>query len=152
MPDPWTEEELELDCLDAAGEVRGVIHNPDRRRQLISFHGLRWGRITPTDLDLSVDFQGRQFVFAEIKMIGQRVGTGQGLNLSRIVDCLELAGRQAVLFVAEHDVTDPAVDVDAAACVVRCRYTRGREVPYESRVTLREAIDTWLGVTREAAG
>ena len=42
-------------------EERGKIENQDYAKQLFNFQGLRWDKITPTDIDGSLDFNGELF-------------------------------------------------------------------------------------------
>lgn len=46
---------------------RGIIRHRRRRLQVNDFSVLRYGRITPTDIDGFLDFGGRAFVFIELK-------------------------------------------------------------------------------------
>ena len=45
---------------------RGVIHNRERGAQIRDYSGLRFGNITPTDIDGFMDFGGRVFVVFEL--------------------------------------------------------------------------------------
>ena len=106
--------------------IRGVITNESRARQLRDFSGLTYGKITPTDIDLFIEYRGHSFVFAEIKMPGHDIPQGQRMALERNVDGLRHAGKIAVLFLAENNQPDPEIAVDVSSCVVVKLYFCGR--------------------------
>lgn len=124
---------------------RGQIRNRERAKQLRDFTGLRWGKITPTDIDCYVEFWDRLFVFAEAKGKGLYVPFGQRLALERLCDAVAETGRIAVQLVLDHD-TPPEQDVDYGRCLVRAvRYQREWKEP-DNPITCREAIDKLLGM------
>jgi hypothetical protein len=49
------------------GNIRGKVYNPGRNQQLKDMSGLRWGKITPTDLDALVDYQDKYWLYIEFK-------------------------------------------------------------------------------------
>ena len=51
-------------------DKRGKIGNRRRALQIRDFTGLRWGNITPTDIDALIDFGDKVFVFIEVKKKG----------------------------------------------------------------------------------
>lgn len=115
--------------LFPAGDNRGQIRHPARRLQILDFRGLRFGRITPTDSDLSVDFgPGQCFVFGEFKYRGASLELGQRMHLEvlckAIADCPPERQRFACAFVADHHVHDTGESVDTASCGVREVYWR----------------------------
>lgn len=116
---------------------RGEIRN----RQFMAvnnFSGLRWGAITPTDLDGLIDFGNRLFVFVELKFKGAALPYGQKLALERVVDAIESVPTIAII--AQHE-TPAGQDIDAARAIVTAyRWERRWYTP--SRVlTLKDAID-----------
>ena len=95
---------------------RGVIQHRDRARQILDFHGLQYERgITPTDIDLFLDFENKAFVFGEIKHRDTPLQYGQRLALERIVDACPIT---AILFMARHDIDDCEKDVDVSILTV----------------------------------
>lgn len=126
------------------GHRRGAIRNRDRRRQLVDMQGLAIGTITPTDVDLLIDFKNQRFVFGELKSRGAPLEVGQRLALTRLIDLIEKAGKRAILFVVDHDVVDPSADIPADLCTVREIYERGRWAVPTREITLRTAIDLFL--------
>jgi hypothetical protein len=90
-----------------------------RAKQLISFRNLIFDTITPTDSDMEIEYKNKAWIFGEIKYKNKDVDFGQRLAFKRKVDDVVRGGKKAVLIVAEHDVEDAEMDVDAAACDVR---------------------------------
>ena len=85
---------------------RGKIRNRDFASTLRDFSGLKWGRITPTDIDAFLDFKNKAFVFIESKhkngipaFFNEEKRNGQKLALERLVDSVSVP---AILIVAEH--------------------------------------------------
>jgi hypothetical protein len=124
---------------------RGKIHDRERRQQIVSFEGLRYGNITPTDLDGLIDYKNERFAFFELKIEGVEMQRGQGLALVRVVDLIQQAGKKAALFVAWHSVFNTREDIDAANTYVHTIYTEGQMIKPISMPTLRAAVDKFLG-------
>lgn len=98
-----------------------VIKYPSRMSQNISFDNLRLNGFTPSDIDIAYEVKGTTFIFGEIKKKGVNVPTGQSLLLKHIAKGLKEAGKNIMLFVAEHD-TQVYEDVDAGSLSVRYVY------------------------------
>lgn len=123
--------------------MRGEIQNRERARQLRDFTGLRFGSITPTDIDGFVEFRDRLFVWIEAKLAGVPIEIGQRKALERQCDAIAETGRMAVVLVVEHD-TEPTEDIDFASCPVReWRYLGEWRQPLRP-IACREAIDRLL--------
>lgn len=98
---------------------RGAIRNREAATQIRDFSNLRWGKITPTDIDGFVDFGDRLFVIVECKFAGMDVPHGQMLALTRLTDACHCPPRRiCVAIIVEHDVRLGA-DVDYAQTKVR---------------------------------
>lgn len=83
---------------------RGVIRNRLFKQQIVDFGGLRFGTITPTDLDAFMDFNNKLFVFVEAKYAGAPVPYGQRLAIERLCDaCHQPPARYAVAFLTSHN-------------------------------------------------
>ena len=95
-------------------ETRGRIQNKVRARQLIDFSGLKYGNITPTDIDGFIEKGNKIFVFYEYKLKNAEMPKGQELALTRIVDGLSTAGKTAVLFLCSHEEINPQNDIQGA--------------------------------------
>lgn len=109
---------------------RGKIHNPARAGQLRDFSALRYGTITPSDIDAIIDFGNRAFVIIETKVIGTAVPLGQRILLERMANRMTSGGVSAVVLIAEHN-TSPAQVIDVGNCIV---------------------VETYIGAWRKASG
>ncbi|MBR1436894.1 MAG: hypothetical protein IJ587_00015 [Synergistaceae bacterium] len=105
-----------------ADNNRGKIQNRERGRQIIDFSKIRYGNITPTDLDGFFEQGNKIFVFYEYKLPDVEMPRGQRLALMRIVDGLSTAGKSAVLFLCRHEAYNPEVDIQADKAIVEKIY------------------------------
>ena len=105
---------------------RGKIQNKERAKQIIDFSGVRYGNITPTDIDGYFEKSDKAFVFYEYKLHGVEMPKGQALALTRIVDGLSTAGKDAVLFLCRHEEENPNNDIKASKALVERIYWRGK--------------------------
>ncbi len=96
--------------------MRGEIENKDRARQIISFKELRWGNITPTDIDCFIEYHNKTYVHIEAKLFGVDIQDGQMLAYERQCDDLQKV-KQAFFIIARHD-TPAEKDVILADCIV----------------------------------
>ena len=104
---------------------RGKIRNRALAQRIMDFSRLRWGKITPTDIDAVVEFGNRCFIIIEAKGVGVPVKYGQLTALERLLVRLDnpfqnnaLPESKAMVIIADCDNDDPQ-DVDLAACIVR---------------------------------
>ena len=93
-----------------------------RIKQVISFDGLQFGVISPTDIDGCIEYRDKALILLEYKLRGYKMPTGQRLCLERIADDVEMSGRKATVFLCEHDVTDVDKPVDAKSAIVKAVY------------------------------
>lgn len=123
-------------------ETRGTIYHAPRAAQLRDFQGLRWGTITPTDIDGFLDFGRRAFVFVETKTLGADLPAGQRLALERLADACQATGIHTLALVAVH-LTPSSQPIDVSrARVTELRYAgRWMHVDY---ITVRAIIDRFL--------
>jgi hypothetical protein len=120
---------------------RGVIRNRAAAQQLRDFSGLRYGRITPTDIDAYMEFGGRLFVFVEAKYGGALLPYGQQLAIERLVDAIHNPPhRYAVAMVVSHDTQGADVSF-ADTRVQRYRWAGRWRSPQEFGMPLRAALD-----------
>lgn len=120
-------------------ENRGAIQFRERRKQLVDFSSLRIGRITPTDCDGLIEYHGKAYILFEIKHRDAKVPEGQLKALTRMIDALNHASKYAVLIIAEHNVDNPAEDINAADCKVRSWYDGRKQGCFNG--TLKELVD-----------
>ena len=122
--------------------IRGLIRNR-RFKQVNDFSGLRYGKITPTDIDGFLDFANTWFVFLEAKFAGAVMPYGQRLALERLTDAVK-PPQFAVLLVSEHN-HEPDEDIEmASAKVIETRYCYRWIDVGERELTVKRAIDLFL--------
>ena len=95
---------------------KGVINNRGYAAQIRDFRGLQWGTITPTDIDVCVDWHNSKWVLIELKHNGTELPFGQRLCLERLCDDLQKV-KPTLFIIAEHNDIPPD-DIDAAGAVV----------------------------------
>jgi len=122
---------------------RGKIRNRECAGQLKDFSGLRFGKITPTDIDGFVDFQNRAFVLFEIKHGTTPMPYGQRLGYERLADACEKSGIRTLVIVAHHDVAAPK-DIDVAVLPVTQVRFQGQWKKLNVHHTVRSAFDAFL--------
>lgn len=121
---------------------RGKVYHRKLAGQLRDFSGLRYGKITPTDIDGFIDFGNQLFVFMEAKVTGMDLPYGQRLALERLVDASTTEDQRAIGIVCEHENRDG--DIDFANCIVtELRWNRKWRKP-GTLLTVRDAIDRTL--------
>lgn len=121
---------------------RGVIRNRAFAQQIKDFSGLRFGNITPTDIDGFMDFGDRLFVVIEGKHAGASLSTGQRMALERLVDACHTPPRRiASCLIVDHYEAN-SDDVDYANTVVRTMRWNGQwRNPLQRGISLRTAIE-----------
>jgi hypothetical protein len=92
-----------------------LIRNRDKAAQLLAFDGLQWGKCRCTDIDMSLDWQGRTFIFTELKTEGMPLTVGQKIHLEGLVKAIKAGGKEAYAILACHQ-TATKDDVHVAQC------------------------------------
>lgn len=119
---------------------RGIIRNRQAGRQIVDYSGLRYGNITPTDIDGFLEFGNRLFVLIELKFMGVPLPYGQQLALERLVTSSDdIPARRAFCLVCEH-CTPVDGDIIAHDAIVRAVY--GRRAMDESYIWTQPAKKT----------
>ena len=131
----------------------GVIRHRTRSLQVNDFRNLRYGKITPTDIDGALEFNGKLFIFIEAKFIGTPIGRGQELFLERITDSLTFnPQRFAYAIIADHHHPSDE-DVDFSNMTVRTIRQNGRwKTPMQRGLTVRQAIDRMVSAVENITG
>lgn len=131
--------------------MRGVIQNIGRKQQINDFSELRFGNITPTDIDGVIEYKDKAYIFIEIKYMDKELPYGQRLFLERIVDDIAKTGKQAVAIVIEHDVHDVTQSVSVASCRVREAYyhTVKKWIKIPEMFTAGEYIKMFIDYTQQ---
>lgn len=121
---------------------RGVIRERGFKNQVADMSGLRWGNITPTDLDAFLDFGDRLFVLIEGKFCGARIQEGQLKAIERLCDAAHCPPRRhSFAIIADHSAPD-SQDIDFASMTVRTiRQNRKWTFPMQKGLTVKAAID-----------
>jgi len=83
-------------------EYAPLIKNRENAAKIKDFGSLRWGKISPTDIDGFIEIGNEKFIFIECKYKDSELPTGQRIALERLVD---VVGNQkkAILVIASHD-------------------------------------------------
>ena len=124
-------------------EARGKIRNRKYASQIRDFAGLKYGKITPTDIDGLIDFGNKAFIFIETKYIDSEIPYGQKLAIERVVDAISKNGKYALGIIAEHNNTwNEEIDV-ANAIVLEYRW-KGSWFKTKNMKTVRNLIDILL--------
>ena len=117
---------------------RGVIQNRARAEQIVDFSDLRFGKITPTDIDALIEYKNTCFLLVELKHHSKPViDLGQRLALERIA--LGMIKPTLVLHAVHSEPVER--DINAATCVVHRYYWQGRWRAPAALVTVREVAD-----------
>lgn len=124
---------------------RGQIRNRTLAQKIRDFSGLRYGKITPSDIDAAMEFNGRLFIFIEGKRSGAQLPLGQRLMFERITDALDCPPvRVCTTVIVDHEDAE-GVDVDYATATVRAyRWLRRWQNPKGDKRTLREFVDRMI--------
>jgi len=101
---------------------RGVIRNIARKQQINDFSRLRFGNITPTDLDGVIEYKDRGYIFFEVKHGDTPLPFGQKLCMERLVRDAP-SNKTAMAMVVEHEIADVNESIDVAECEVRELYS-----------------------------
>lgn len=133
-------------------ESRGTYQNREYARQIVSFEGLRFvgstgiANVTPTDIDGFIQLDNQDaFIFFELKHGEPRLPSGQAKAMTRLVDALNEAGKNSILFIAWHN-SDKDEDVIAADAIVDRFYAKKewKHSPENIQVSLHTCISNYL--------
>ena len=117
---------------------RGKIRNRKYASQLRDFSGMRYGTITPTDIDAFFEVQDKVFIFVEIKHGDSKLPYGQRLALTRLVDAID---RPSLLVLGKH-VGDE--DIKLHFCLAtEYRSSKQWRIP-KTGYTVKQVIDAFL--------
>lgn len=122
-------------------EERGKIHHREQATRIKDYSGLRFGKITPTDIDGFMDFDNRVFIFLELKKRYSLPPCGQRLALERLCDACEKSGKNSLVLIASYDTVG---DIDAANLPVIQIRLHGKWRKPHRPMTVRQAIDDFL--------
>lgn len=117
---------------------RGAIRNKKQAEQLRDFTNLKFGNITPTDIDGYIDYRGKCQIFMEAKYGGAELPNGQKRAIEVIVNSSTIP---AVAFVVSH-YTDGMIDM--GNCEIKKYYFEGEWRTTDKYKTLRQAVEAFL--------
>ena len=126
---------------------RGLIQNRERMKQLISFEGMKFDGVTPTDIDCFFEKNDRYFVFYEYKYGNAVIPEGQELALTRIVNALDSTGREAILLWCIHNAQQDE-DIQGKDATVVCAYYKHKWCDCGRR-TAKEVTDAFIRYIKE---
>lgn len=101
-------------------EAKPLIQNKARIQQINSFENMRFGTITPTDIDGLIEYKNKLMIFIELKHSHKELPGGQRLALERLIN--DIKCKPAIALIGEHFVEDPAEIVDVSECKLRSYY------------------------------
>ncbi len=123
------------------------IKEPRYARQLIDFSGLKIPSTTtghddvyPTDIDALIEYQDSEYLIFEIKYRKKQVPMGQQLALQRMADDFVKAGKEAIVFICEHNEKDTTKPIVAANCLVREIYYRSEWRKFKKKIPAEEVL------------
>jgi len=120
------------------GEIRNKDHVPTK-----DFSGLRFNKITPTDIDGFMDFGNKTFVFIELKYGTSLLSIGQRLALERLCDSCADSGKIAVVLLA-HYTDSGQVEIKVADLQVSKIRMNKKWIEPKKAMSVRQAIDQLL--------
>jgi len=117
-----------------------LIKFPKRNSQIIDFIGLeRRRKITPTDIDGFIDYNGNAFIYFDAKVEGVPVSYGQRKAYEHVVNSHIDGGRKACAFIFRHN-TPHEESVIAKDGIVDEYYWEGEWMPGNGTTVL-QAIE-----------
>ncbi|MCK5613893.1 hypothetical protein KAR91_69160 [Candidatus Pacearchaeota archaeon] len=123
---------------------RGQVRNEDRNKQTIDYSGLRYKKITPTDIDGKLHFfeiKRQIFIFIELKWGDAKCEGGQRWAFQNLVDVIPVP---AIYIIAEHQIEDTGQPVMGHLCRVREYRSNDEWHSPPKHVTLKYVIDKFL--------
>ena len=124
---------------------RGEIHHIERAQQINSFKNMKYGKITPTDMDGMIEYKNKAYIFLEVKYKDKTLPFGQKLALERLVKDTSI-NKYSIAIVCEHYIDDTRKQIDVADCNVRELYLSGENKwrPPAIAMTVRELINLFI--------
>lgn len=100
---------------------RGLIQNMARFKQVISFENMKFGTITPTDIDGAIEYKNKAYIFIEVKYRDKELPFGQRLALERLVQDTGVR-KKSLAIICEHNIENEEDSIIIADCIVRELY------------------------------
>jgi hypothetical protein len=113
------------------------VRSMEYMTQPVLSEGLVFGKCGMTDIDLSCDWQGKFFVFVELKHLSTGLTRGQQYHLEGLVKGLVKGDKQAVAILAKHD-TPKGEPIMAQDAIVTSVYMGDQWEKFQTNTTLKE--------------
>lgn len=125
--------------------MRGIIQNRERKKQIIDFRNIKYKKITPTDIDVIIDFGGRAFVVVELKHGDAPIPDGQRICLENMVRGWANGGVKAIAIIGNHFIDNCNEDVLLDECKVNKIYLSDekRWRPPTKAMTIKDIVDAY---------
>ena len=123
---------------------RGKIQNRQYAKQLVDFSGVRYGNITPTDIDGLIEYKDKCFVIYEFKHKNAELPYGQRLALERLANAVSKSGKEVVVFICSHDSDSASSDIYAADTRVVETFYDGKWQHRNGTKTAKESTDSFF--------
>lgn len=119
----------------------GEVFNEERLKQSLLFTGMeRMRGITPTDIDMVIEYGGKAFFYGECKTEGKEMPHGQRKLYERAVDFNNKAGIISAAILFTHNVPTPE-PIIAKDQMVKKVYFQGKWTDVStSNITVLDAI------------
>lgn len=120
--------------------IRGEIKHRNRARQINDFSGILLHRnITPSDIDLFIDLNGKAIIVGEGKLVGANLTIGQKIMIQNL--CGGFNG-PAIGIVWFHDEYNFENDVNVGQCAVSHVYFNGSW--HDEKRTVIDVVSSFL--------
>lgn len=124
---------------------RGIIRNREYATQIRDFRNMTFGNITPTDIDMFIEYKNSCFVFVETKYKNATMPFGQKLAFERLADACNQV-KPTMFIVASHSAPG---DIDFAKCTVTSYRTNMQWHTPTMTLTVKQIIDKYLKMILE---
>jgi hypothetical protein len=132
---------------------RGVIVHRGRASQIRDFSGLLipGTKITPTDIDMLIEYHNRYFIFAETKYGNAELPAGQKLALERLCDAAQRGNKLSIAFITRH-TAEVGEDIDMGMTTIEeYRWLfKWHKPPIENVLRLCDAVKNFINKHEQA--
>ena len=125
--------------MDYTDTNRGRIQYEERFKQPLLFEGMTFNKVCPTDIDAFTEYHNRLFIVMEVKRNDATLSYGQATALVRVVDAIQESGKEAVLYICRHNISDCSKPVFLKDTLVTDIYYRKEWYKPKPK----PAIDVW---------
>jgi hypothetical protein len=111
-----------------------MIKYPERIKQVIDFTGLGSWNLSPSDIDMTLEFDNKYLFLFELKLVWVKVPIGQKLLLERICNCWQKTNDECFVLYCEHNTsTDEIVSVNNTW--IQSIYYKGKKYKWHWTIT-----------------